>query len=163
LEVEIRIARRKDLQKIARIVRDKIYDELPFKNVREWIRGLGWPPSPFVQWFVAEKENEIIGCMRWVVYDRYGNKIILMSSWIAVKEEYQGQEVGSILWQRSKRILEDYWQKKNCEIVMIFTQTEEENTRACNFYRKVLGNLKEVKMPKVWRDGNRIIWFFKEL
>ena len=43
-------------------------------------------------------------------------------------------------------------------------ETEEENLRACNFYRKIFrNNLIEVKMRKTWRTKNKIVWFFKEI
>jgi N-acetylglutamate synthase-like GNAT family acetyltransferase len=162
LEVEIRTAKREEFEKIARIVRDEIFPELPLDEIRRWIKALGWLKEPFVWWFVAEKEKEMIGCICWALHDRYGNEIVLMSSWIAMKRAYQDKGIGEILWQKSKEIIRNYWQEKGCKIVMIFTQSEEENVRACNFYRKVLENPKEIMMSSVWTRKNRIIWFFKE-
>jgi len=162
-ELQVRKAKEKDLDIIVQIIKNEIYPELSFAEMKKWIKSLGWPPNPYVQWFVLEENGEIIGTMRWEVFDRYDERLILMSSWIAIKREYQHQGYGSYLWQKSKNILNEYWRSKGCKIVLIFTETEMENPSACNFYRKMLGNdLIEVKMPKIWWPKNNVIWFFKE-
>jgi len=47
--------------------------------------------------------------------------------------------------------------------VLIFTETEKENSQAYAFYRKIFGSGSiEVKMRKVWWPKNNIVWFFKE-
>ena len=162
-KLKVRIAKADELDIIAKIIRDEIYPELSQEEMKEWIEGLGWPPNPYVQWFILEKENEIIGAMRWEVYDRYEEKLILMSSWIAIKREYQGQGNGSYLWQKSREIINNQWESKGCRVVLIFTETEKENLQACNFYRKIFGSGSiEVKMRKVWCPKNNTVWFFKE-
>jgi ribonuclease HII len=70
--MEVRYARPEELNVIAKIIRDQIYPEISLEEMEEWIKGIGWPSNPYVQWFVLEKEGEIIGAMRWEVYDRYG-------------------------------------------------------------------------------------------
>jgi len=162
-KVLVRIARAEELDIIAKIMREEIYPEISFEEMREWIKSVGWPSNPYVQWFVLEKEGEIIGAMRWEVYDRYAEKLVLMSSWIAIKKEYQKQGYGSYLWKKSREIVNEFWKSKGCIEVLIFTETEEENLGACNFYRKIFGKgLIEVKMQKAWCPKNNIIWFFKE-
>jgi GNAT superfamily N-acetyltransferase len=162
--MEVRYARPEELNVIAKIIRDQIYPEISLEEMEEWIKGIGWPSNPYVQWFVLEKEGEIIGAMRWEVYDRYGEKLVLMSSWIAVREGYQKQGYGRYLWQKSKEIVDDYWKSRGCKVKLIFTETEEENLRACAFYRRALGNnLIEVRMQNTWHLENNIVWFFKEI
>jgi len=162
-KLKVRIAKADELDIIAKIIRDEIYPELSLKEMKEWIKGIGWPPNPYVQWFVLEREDEIIGAMRWEVYDRYEEKLILMSSWIAIKREYQGQGNGSYLWQKSREMINEQWKSRGCKEVLIFTETEKENSQAYAFYRKIFGdNLIEVEMPKVWWPENNIIWLFKE-
>ena len=162
--MQVRMAKAEELNIIAEIIRDEVYPDISFVEMREWIKGLGWPPNPYVQWFVLERESEIIGAIRWEVYDRYGEKLVLMSSWFAIKRHYQGQGNGRYLWQKSREIMNEYWKSQGCREVLIFTETEEENSRACDFYRKILRNdLVEVKMRKTWWPKNNIVWFFKEI
>lgn len=158
------MAKPEELEIIAEIIRDEIYSELSSSEMKEWIKGLGWPPNPYVQWFVVEKEKEVIGAMRWEVYDRYKGNVVLMSSWIAIKRGHQNHGIGSFLWEKSRKMISEYWRRKRCKEAVIFTEAEEENLRACAFYRKILGShLIEVKMSSAWEPKNRIVWFFKEV
>ena len=85
-EVRVRVARAEELDAIAKIIREEIYPEISFEEMRE----------------------------------------------------YQKRGYGSYLWKKSREIINEFWRSKGCTEVLIFTETEEENSRTCNFYRKIL-------------------------
>jgi len=93
MKVQVRIARAEELDTIAKIIREEIYPEISFEEMRERIKSVGWPLNPYVQWFLLEKEGEIIGAMRWEVYDRYAEKLVLISSWIAIKRSIRNEDM----------------------------------------------------------------------
>ncbi|MDI6591748.1 MAG: GNAT family N-acetyltransferase [Patescibacteria group bacterium] len=157
--MKIRKAEEGEIGEIAKIIREEIYPEISVTEMEEWIKGLGWPPNPYLWWFVVEKGGEIIGCMRWAIWDFCKDEILLLSSWIGIKKEYQNQGIGKELWREAFNRVKQYWQEKGKKIAAIFTETDEDNKRACHFYRKLFEQPKEIKLP-MW-SKERIVWFFK--
>lgn len=80
-----------------------------------------------------------------------------------MKAEYQGKGLGEILWSASKEMVWDTLEKARIRARMIFAQTDEENEKACQFYRKVLEDPIEVKISDVWEQGSGVIFFFKTI
>ena len=160
MKIKIRIAKENEIDEISELVRDEIFDELSIKEMKEWIRGSGWPSNPFVWWFVAERKGELVGCFRVAVHDLDCQEVVLLSSWIAIKSQYQHKGIGTQLWQRAIEIVKNYWQKRNKKIVSVITDTGIENKIAQNFYKKL--GFKKVAFLSIWQEG-KSIFFIKKL
>lgn len=153
-----------EVRAVAEIVRDELYDELTVEEVERWIKNSG--NEPYLQHYIAEKDREIIGYISWLLFDRYGGPatgepIIVEIAWLAIKKEYQEQRIGEQLVKESFRLTKDCWMLfTGAKIVTIAIETDEENKKAQRFYERILQPFHKAKIPKVWPDGEGIIYYF---
>jgi ribosomal protein S18 acetylase RimI-like enzyme len=146
---------------IAKIAHEEIYDETPLNEIKEWIKNIG--NFPYVQHFVAEENNQILGFITWGFFDRYEDKIILEIILMAVKSGFQRKRIGTQLLENSLKEIKRYWLRRGLKVVMIFVDTEEENEIACRFYEKIIKPTQKFLIPNVFTNNRAKIFYFKTI
>jgi ribosomal protein S18 acetylase RimI-like enzyme len=146
---------------IAKIAHEEIYDEIPLNEIEEWIKNIG--NFPYVQHFVVEENNQILGFITWGFFDRYEDKIILEIILMAVKSGFQRKRIGTQLLENSLKEIKLYWLRRGLKVVMIFVDTEEENEIACRFYEKIIKPTQKFLIPNVFTSNRAKIFYFKNI
>jgi ribosomal protein S18 acetylase RimI-like enzyme len=160
MTVKIREAKEEEIEEIAEICRDEIYDELPLEWVMDWLKSYKYP---YLQFFVAEKDGRLVGFSGWSLYDRYGSQLMWELSFIAVKDDYKRKGIGrKLIWEALEEVRRN-WQVKGLRSVMMVTETEEENEVACKFYDSVLNPCQKEFIPEVWEKEGGKFFYFKSL
>ena len=160
MAVKIREAKDEEIEEIAKICRDEIYDELSLEWVLDWLKSITFP---YLQYFVADKNGEVVGFIDWTLYDRYGQQVMLEISLIAVKKEYQRRDIGRRLVEESLTKIREFWTGQGLKVVMFMVETEEENETARKFYNKILKPFHKRFVPEVWEKEGGKIFYFKDL
>lgn len=169
MEIEVKRMKGWQLSQVATIAVKEIrgYHGASVKEMKKWMKALGKPSkfNPYAQWFVAKLKTttEIIGFIRWEVYDIdfEKNKVMLMQSWLAIKEKYQGRGIGIKLVKTSLKEVTNYWRRRGREPVMIFVEADEREEKARKFYEKVYEQ-PDVKILKdVWGPSDGTVFYFK--
>jgi GNAT superfamily N-acetyltransferase len=141
--LKIKLAERVDERGSAiQIAREEIYDDVPPYLVTDWLRNSG--NFPFVQWFIAEEDYEIIGFIVWAVEDIYEDKIVLEISWMAVDEDSQRLGIGTNLIRESLPKVKASF--PNIKKFLITVVADDEISKS--FYRKTLSPYFEGKEPE---------------
>jgi ribosomal protein S18 acetylase RimI-like enzyme len=146
---------------IAKIAHEEIYDEIPLNEIEKWIKNIG--NFPYVQHFVAEENNQILGFITWLLFDRYGNEIMLEIALMAIRNRFQKRRIGKKLLENSLKELKRYWLKRKLKIVMFFVDTDEENEKARRFYEKVIKPSDIITIPNIFYNHKAKIFYFKKL
>jgi ribosomal protein S18 acetylase RimI-like enzyme len=118
----------------------------------------------YTNWYVAKnKDNKIVGCVRYAVYDFDFEKqqVMLELSLLAVDSDYQSKGVGTKLVQTSLKRLRKKWQKNGFRPIMIFLEADEVNGPARKFYEKVFKNPKSVLLENLWGKDSGAVFYFK--
>jgi ribosomal protein S18 acetylase RimI-like enzyme len=156
----IRKAKDGEIREIAEICRDEIYNELSLDWVLDWLKSI---THPYLQYFIAEEDGEIVGFIDWTLYDRYGQQVMLEISLMAVKEERQRKGIGTRLVEESLEKIKEFWATQSLRIVMFMVETEDENEAAQKFYNKILKPFHKRFVPDVWEKEGGKVFYFKDL
>lgn len=151
--MKIREIEDEDVNSVIEILRDEVYDGLSFKKMKEWFVDIG--NFPYAQHFVAEKEEEIVGIISWILRDRYGKQAALDIQWMAIDEDYQKQGIGRQLVLDTLESVVFNWNKRGIMVTAVRVETDEENEGAQHFYSKVLKEIGEITAliePCVWDE-----------
>lgn len=159
--VVVRKAQKRDLDIVARILWEEVYDELDYQHIRQWIKESGWPYTHFNCWFVIIAHDKVVGTICWNVFDQYGDTVILNVAWIAISSAFQNKGYGTLLWYASLKEISKQMRDSGRRIGLIFVQVDEENEKARGFFRKILDNPIEIRLKNVWKKDSGIIFFFK--
>lgn len=158
--LKIRRAREEEMKEIAEICQEEIYDELSLEWVFKWLKSSNFP---YLQFFVAEESGKLVGFSGWSLYDRYGKQVMWELSFLVVRNAYKRKGVGRRLVEEPLEAIKELEEKKGLKVVMIMTETEEENEAACQFYQSVLSPCQEMPIPNVWQKEGGKIFYFKDL
>lgn len=153
MKLKIREIEDEDINSVIEILKDEIYDGLPLEEMKEWFLDIG--NFPRVQHFVAEKEEEIVGIISWILRDRYGKQATLDIQWMAVDEDCQRQGIGKQLVLDTLGSVVFNWNKRGKTITAVRVETDEENTDAQHFYSEVLeriGKITSLFEPNIWHE-----------
>ncbi len=160
MAVTIRRIRPKETGQAVAMIQGEIYPGLSIAEMGRWKRR-GSGKIPYTQFFVAEEDEGLIGVIGWILHDVYGDRIILMQSWVAVKEECRRKGIGKELWQRSLEMVKRYWGRRGKKLAMVFVQTDESNQGSIAFYESIYPSSQKTVIPDAWGSGNGIIFYFQ--
>lgn len=153
-KIKVRRLRKNEYKKILPLVRRIHPTELSDKVLAQWYTRSG--DYPFVQWYVAELDNKIIGVTSWYLYDINGSEIIFMLSFTAIQKGSEGKSFSTDLVKKSYQIVSNYWKKHGLRVSAIWVSTEEKNYRARRFYKNVMSllgfDVKEHPVKNMWGD-----------
>ena len=133
MDVSIRKGVKKDLPQVLDLIKELAEYENAHKEVTITLDELendGFSHQPLFQFFVAEKENELIGLSFYYIrYSTWKGKFLYLEDLI-IKEPYRGNGIGALLFEETIKIC-------NSEKYQGMTwQVLDWNSPAINFYKK---------------------------
>lgn len=152
--IEIRKMEKEDADKIARIASASFSGMKDPVKSEEWII-CNFSAFPRMQYFVALQEDSIIGYILWMEKGGFRQESVWELEQIAVIEEFQGKNIGTLLIKQSLEEIKKQLKERNVSLKLIMVTTGKSN-EARRLYKKALGAEPEAVLRDIFR-GDEVI------
>lgn len=158
--VIVRYAKKTEFPPLAELVRREIWPEQEVELIERWLDGFG--AYPFVHFFVAVDNEEIIGTAIWNVLDLRDGQFSLEISTVAVRAEYRRQGIASDLVRQSLPMIQKAETLCDMTLAVVTVVTEASNEGAVKFYRRFRPFV-EQRVPGYWNgeDGDVVVFYLR--
>ena len=133
MEIKIRVGKENDLPQVFDLIKElALYEKAPQEvtNNIEKMKEDGFGANPVFIFFIAEKNEKIIGIsLFYIRYSTWKGKCLYLED-IIVTENFRGKGIGNLLFTKTC----EYAKEKN--FVSINWQVLNWNEPAINFYKK---------------------------
>ena len=153
-KIKISKAEKKDLNKIAEIATRSFSGLKEKRDATKWVE-CNFGAFPRMQYFVAQKNKEIIGYILWIEKGGFRKESVFELEQIAVEKTFQGQGIGAELIEESFLEIKKYLKKRSSFLKAIEVTSGAQN-QAQNLYKRILGAKTECIVKDLFR-GDEVI------